>query len=507
MSRAFLLALLCLGFAGCIENPGFMGILDAGGTPTYDGIQADAVPTDGAPVDGWASDAIPGDGQTGDAGGQPPCTAPFNRALRLFFIGNSFTLGGPIPTLVGNLAGSAGFPAPHVQYSAQGGFSLSQHRNLPASTNGVAAGNWDFVVLQEYSTKPTDNAGNPTEFKKDATWFYDKTKAASPGGRVILYETWARHPDHSIYPTTFTNPKQMQAQLRHHYNDAAKSYIPKNAQAPVKTHARVAPVGDAWEKHLAEPNPLRLHSSDNYHAGPNGQYLNALVIYSIIYGCRAKGLSSLGISSAAGARLQGAADKTTGIKGVPKGGSAGTFPVGSRIRIDLGPVKTTSPGWNNVTSANGTLSNAPTTTGAATSVDLVITDAFSGTNSSGRSDNKLGWPASVTRDTLWSGSFSGHTAALKETAEVQLKDLPGGSYKVEVFASRAGKDGTMDRLSRYTINSAWQDLDATDNLQNKASFNNVSVGSNGTLVLGVAVSPAGTGRYSYLGALIIERLK
>jgi len=67
--------------------------------------------------------------------------------------------------------------------------------------------------------------------------------------------------------------------------------------------------------------------------------------------------------------------------------------------------------------------------------------------------------------------------------------------------------GILDRLSRYAINSVWQDLDATDNLQNKAVFNNVSVGGSGAMVLGVAVSPAGTARFSYLGALIIERLK
>ena len=500
-------ALLVL--ASCGEQE---ALPDLGAPPTADShfpdapaMMADRGQLDGAP--GLDKGSTPPKNDKGTPPPPPKCSAPTNRSLRIFFIGNSFTLGGPVPTLVGSLASAAGFPKPEISYSAVGGYSLSSHRKLASSTNGVAAGNWDFVVLQEYSTKPTDKLGKPLEFKKDATWFYDKTKAASPKGQVVLYETWARHPDHSYYPKTFSSPAQMQAQLRFHYNDAAKNYIPKNAGAAVKNHVRVAPVGDAWEKHLSGPGPLRLHASDNYHAGSRGQYLNALVIYSVIFGCRAKGASPLKLSAAAAARLQDAADAITKNKGIPPGNSTSTLAVGARVRFDFGPGKTTAVGWNNVTSSTGSLSNARTSTGGSSTVDLVITDSFSGTNSSGRSDNKLSWPASVSKDTLWAGSFSNHTEALKQPAELELRQLPTGSYSLELFASRAGKDGKLDRLGRYTIGSTWRDLDATDNVKNKALFTNVSVGSNGTLKLRVAVSPAGSARFSYLGALILRRVK
>ena len=485
------------------------GEVKVDGAPA-DGAPADA-PTDGAPPlpgDGAAPDSPGGDGPVKDAGALPPCTAPTNKALRIFFIGNSFTLGGPIPTLVGSLASGAGFPKPHIEYSAVGGYTLSNHRALASSTSGVAKGSWDFVVLQEYSTRPTDNAGNPAGFKKDATWFYDKAKTSSPKGWVVLYETWARHADHSIYKSTFKDPAEMQAQLRKHYNDAAKNYIPKNATVAQKAQVKVAPAGDAWEAHLAQPNPLRLHASDDYHAGSRGAYLNAAVIFSVIYGCRAKGLSSLTLSSADAARLQDAADKTTGIKGVPPGPGPGKgFPVGAHVRVDFGSVLTKTVGWNNISAAKGSLTDAVSSTGQGTVVDVVVTASFSGGNTTGRKDNKLGWPATVSQDTLWAGSFDGHAAALKAPAAMELRDLPPGTYTVELFGSRAGKDGKLDRLTRYTLGGAHQDVDATDNQDKKAVFANVTVGAAGTLALGVAVSPAGTARFGYLGALIIHRMK
>ncbi len=458
-------------------------------------------------ADGALADSLPRDTSQTDAG-PPPCTAPTNRALRIFFIGNSFTLGGPIPTLVGKLATAAGFPTPEIQYSALGGFTLEWHRTLASSINGINAGGWDYVVLQEYSTRPTDNIGDPPRFKLDASWFYDQTKASSPNARVILYETWARHPDHGFYPQSFKDPAEMQAQLRKHYNDAANTYIPQHATAAVKTDVEVAPAGDAWEAHLATATALRLHASDDYHAGKNGQYLNAIVIFSTIYGCQATGLSSLSLDAADAAKLQASADVVTKKVGVPPG-SKKEMAVGAVVQIDFGPTATTAvSGWNNVTSASGSLENAQANDGSPTSVDVRITDNFSGTNTSGVAANTLGWPATVSQDTLWAGAFAGHHQALTAPGKLTLRDLPAGTYNLEIFASRAGKDGQRDRLGRYTVNGApAQDLDATDNAAKTLTFANLLVGKSGELELEVAVSPAGTARFAYLNALILTRLQ
>ena len=496
-----LLALLCA--AACSDDTPGPGP-DAGVTKLLDGAP------DGPRKDGPSKDGGVDSGKDSgkDSGGPPKCSAPTNKPLRIFFIGNSFPLGYVVPNLVGSLAGGAGFPKPHIEYSAVGGYTLSKHRALAKSTGGVAKGGWDFVVLQEYSTGPTDNIGKPLTFKKDATWFYDLTKKHSPKAWVVLYETWARHKDHSYYPSKFKNPAEMQGQLRKHYYDAANNYIPKHSTAAVKNHVKVAPAGDAWEKHHAQPNPLYLYASDKYHAGKLGAYLNAAVIYSTIYGCKAKGLPSLSLKAADAARLQDAADATTGIKGVPPGpGPGGGFAVGGHVRVDFGSVKTSAAGWNNITTSKGTLYNAQSSTGKKTVVDVVITNGFSGGNTSGRKDNLLGWPASATQDSLWAGSFSGHAAALKAPAALELRDLPPGTYTVEAFGSRAGKDGKLDRLTRYTMAGTHRDVEATDNQKTKAVFANLKVGAAGTLALGVAVSPAGKGRFGYLGALVIHRMK
>jgi hypothetical protein len=188
---------------------------------------------------------------------------------------------------------------------------LTYHRNDPTTLAHIDGGGWDYVVLQEYSTKPTDNVGPASVFKADATFLYDRVKASSPLAQIILYETWARHEDHSIYPDTFTNRIQMQTQLNTHYHDCADNYIPTNSTAAVKTDVTVAPAGHAWHANYLDLN-LMLHGGDLYHAGSLGEYLNSLAIYSTIYQSPVTGLSpQLGVSEADAAYLQTICDAVT----------------------------------------------------------------------------------------------------------------------------------------------------------------------------------------------------
>ncbi|MBW2528094.1 MAG: hypothetical protein JRI23_28190 [Deltaproteobacteria bacterium] len=446
-------------------------------------------------------------GSAQGGGGAAPWTGvPTDRPLRLLFIGNSFTHQGPIPHLVRDMAAGIGWPSPEVDYSAPGGETLAGHRSIPETLDLVDAGGWDFVVLQDLSTRPTDDAGDPAAFKADATWFYDRIKSSSSDAQVVLYETWARHPDHGIYPGTFVDPAQMQAQLRLHYNDAADSYIPANATATVTTDVEVAPVGDAWEAHLAEASPLRLHGSDDYHAGPNGQYLNALVLYATIYGVVTTGVSDLSLPSQDAARLRATADATTGIAQQPPPFPAPPLAVGQTIRIDFGTIQTTAAGWNVLTdcttgSAFDLRDSADTTTG----VDVSVTDAFSGANEQGLAGNTLGYPTTVSTDVCWTGSFDGHAQALVETAAVTVDDLDDGQYEVQLFASRSGDDGGLGRLTRYSLGSDWIDVEIADNTGDTATFVDVQPDAAGRLVLDVAVSPAGSGRFGYLGALVLTK--
>jgi len=433
-------------------------------------------------------------------------TARADDPLNLLFLGNSYTDLGPIPHLVRDLATDAGWATPNVQYVAPHGQTLSFHSTNPDTLNAIDLGSWDYVVMQEFSTRPTDNAGSPTTFKNSATTLYDRVKLSSPDAQVLLYETWARHPDHSIYDSTFTDPAQMQAQLRLHYNDAADNFIPANSTAAVKTDVAVAPVGDAWESYLNTGGPIRLHASDDHHAGDNGKYLTSAVIYSTIYDRSAANRTSLLTSPANAAILQTFADATTGktTPGGPDGVELGFLAPGASIQIDFGSTASLTAGnWNNLTdSINGIAVNMIDDAGTTTAVDAAITDGFVGANSVGIAGNTLGYPGTASTDNFWTGSFDGHAEALTKPGQVTLSGLdPDAEYDLTLFASRTGTDSGNGRLTRYTVDGQWQDLEVADNADTQVVFEDITPAADGSLTIDVVASVAGTSRFGYLSLL------
>lgn len=484
-----LVLLALFAVAGCGD--------DGGPSMALDG----SVPLDGGGLDlGPALDASPGDDMGAPDLGPPPPEPPED----VFFVGNSFTFGGPIPTLVHDLAVSAGFPEPLVEYRAVPGRTLEWHRadTDPASAGARIAEGWDVVVLQEQSTRPTDAIGDPPQFKEDATFFHDLARASREGARVILYETWARREGHSLYPESFDDPGDMQAQLRFHYFDAAETFIPRMAME--EPDVTVAPCGDAWERQLAGGEPPRLHAGDDWHAGPAGQYLNALVIYQTIYEHGTRGLTPIGVDADVARELQEVAEATTGFTRPPPVLSDRAFPVGASVRVDVGP---TEADWPALTSAvSAFVGPLPADAGGDTSA-AAASASFDGTQTGGLGANDLGWPADVSSDSLWVGSFDGHDAALTRLARVTLRGLPEGRYSLTLFASRTGDDGGRGRLTRYTLGSETRDLEVADNSGDTVTFETVSPDEVGELAFTVGVSPAGSGRFGYLGALVLTRIE
>ncbi|MEZ4447347.1 MAG: hypothetical protein R3B72_50190 [Polyangiaceae bacterium] len=503
---------ISIAIAGCLLVAAACGdagssVTGSGGATTSSSVGAGGLGQGGeGTLGGGGTQGAGGDVGVGGAGGEGWTGVPLDRPLRLLFVGNSFTHQGPVPHLVRDIASSVGWPTPDVDYSAPGGETLGGHRQSNITLGLVDAGSWDFVVLQDHSLRATDNAGDLAAFKADATWFYDRIKDTSAEAQVLLYETWARHPDHPIYPGTFATPMEMQTQIRFHYGDAASVVIPTTATFQPSTDVDVAPVGDAWENHLAEPDPLRLHATDDYHGGPLGQYLNALVLYSTIYGVVATGVSPLGVDPADAARLQATADATTGITQAPPAFPTPPFAVGQSLQIDFGTAATSEVGWNVVGACGvGTFADLLDATGAQTGVDLSIPDAFTGSNESGLPNNGLGYPGTVSSDVCWVGSFDSHQAALLESATVRIDDLAPGTYEVTLFASRSGDDGGLGRLTRFSLGGQTMDLEASDNQSSVATFAAAEPDSAGSLTLGVAVSPAGAARFGYLGALVLTK--
>lgn len=172
---------------------------------------------------------------------------------------------------------------------------------------------------------------------------------------------------------------------------------------------------------------------------------------------------------------------------------------GRTIQIDFGvPAAVSAAPWNNITTASGSVFDLVDFTGVTTKVDVRITEPFTGTNDQGVPNNALGFPASVTSDVLWLGSFDGHDAALPMRATVLIEDLeytPTARYEVSAFGARAGNDGGLGRLTRYTLGGPSIDVDASDNTANKATFQNLQPDANGTLRLEPPSAPPGLGGF------------
>lgn len=201
----------------------------------------------------------------------------------IIFFGNSFTQsGGGIQNIIKNIAVSAGHPSPYVVSTAVGGVNLDYHNSFStaAITSSIPSSwHWDAAVIQEYSTRPTNVAaigGNVPAFLAATNTLYQSVKNHSPNAKAVMFETWARGPTHSYYPTYFPGPADMQSQLRTSYHTAVNNL---NATHGSGT-ALFAPVGEAFED--ANFN-LGLYGSDIYHASNKGALLISLVIYGTVY--------------------------------------------------------------------------------------------------------------------------------------------------------------------------------------------------------------------------------
>ncbi|QEG37462.1 hypothetical protein [Bythopirellula goksoeyrii] len=256
--------------------------------------------------------------------------------LNIIFYGNSFTFGAgssrSVDAIVRDLATIAGHDRPFTISAAVSGQDLEWHvgNNTNRITTSIAPGNnWDFIVMQEHSTKLTRAYdGQPLfpasieESKTTAVQLHNIAKQHSPDVRPVLYETWARGTGHAFFTGAtplFTGPDEMQEEIRAGY-DMLHEALDDAAGDDVTL---LAPVGDAWQ----ETNFDNLHSGDLWHAQNRGTLLAALVIYGTIYGDYNTSdldltdrnlLESLNLTVADGTFLTAAADATLRAENVPE---------------------------------------------------------------------------------------------------------------------------------------------------------------------------------------------
>ncbi|HEY9733850.1 MAG TPA: hypothetical protein V6C89_18210 [Drouetiella sp.] len=188
-----------------------------------------------------------------------------NNAVRILFIGNSFTYVNSLPlTLAALVSNSNTQPPATVAQVVWGGAKLAEHLVKGGSRKCIAQdGPWTYVVLQEQSQTPVLDT---ERFLSAVSQFNDDIARAR--SKTVLYETWSDKgkPDE-------------QSGLTNAYNRAAS-----------QTRALLIPAGEAFALCSRDHAEINLYDADGHHPSKEGTYLAACVFYAKLFGHSPVGL-------------------------------------------------------------------------------------------------------------------------------------------------------------------------------------------------------------------------
>ena len=194
----------------------------------------------------------------------------------VLFLGNSYTASS-LPTAFYNLALSGGDTV-YYESNTPGGYTLEGHSANATSLGKIASRNWDFVVMQEQSQRPSFSDGQVAqEVYPYAEILVDSIRSNYECSEPVFYMTWGReNGDQSNcanFPPICTY-QGMQERLRNAY-----------LEMTFDNEATVAPCGAAWQQ-MALVNSsfwAGLYTGDGSHPSAWGTYLNACVFYTTIF--------------------------------------------------------------------------------------------------------------------------------------------------------------------------------------------------------------------------------
>jgi hypothetical protein len=186
--------------------------------------------------------------------------------LRVLFLGNSYTHTNSLPEMVMAIANSTPGRQIDAKSVTRGGANLAELWSLTNGLETLRSGNWDIVVLQDFSTLGqnfTDSKWNVNDPAGLLKWSkYWHTEIQRKNAKTMLYLTWAR----KAFP-------EFQTGLNFAYAEAAK-----------ELGAQIAPAGLAW-KRIRETQPqLELFTADGSHPSPLGTFLTACVFIESLVG-------------------------------------------------------------------------------------------------------------------------------------------------------------------------------------------------------------------------------
>ncbi len=194
---------------------------------------------------------------------------------RALFIGNSYTQYNNLPSLVANLAAADGINMVVDSYTP-GGYTFQQHSTDATAIAKINSQQWDFVILQEQSQRPSFSPAQvASQVYPYAAVLDSLILNNNPCSETVFYMTWGRKNGDAAncanYPPICTYDG-MQARLRESYMEMG-----------MNNQATVSPVGAAW-KLVRTWNPnFDLYVSDESHPSLHGSYLAACVHYATLF--------------------------------------------------------------------------------------------------------------------------------------------------------------------------------------------------------------------------------
>jgi hypothetical protein len=221
---------------------------------------------------------------------------------KVLFIGNSYTSANNLPGLIASLATADGntltFDA-HVP----GGSQFNQHAVNATVLNKIAADDWDFVVLQEQSQKPSfPYAQVQSDVYPFAETLVDSIYSNNECSVPLFYSTWGRENGDAQWDSINTFEK-MNARLFNAYG-----YMADQAEG------MMSPVGIGFS-HVKQDGPAvvgftDLYVNDGSHPSIKGSYLAACIFNNIVFSQTSTGNTFLpaGVTANEVAYLQSVAD-------------------------------------------------------------------------------------------------------------------------------------------------------------------------------------------------------
>ncbi len=191
------------------------------------------------------------------------------------FLGNSYTNYNNFPKLVSDIASSLGDSLIYDS-NTPGGYTLQGHSTNATSLKKITERDWDYVVLQEQSQRPSFP---PSQVQSDVYPYAEILDSLihenDSCSQTLFYMTWGRKygdQNNCQFYQPLCTYEGMQKRLR-------DSYL----QMAIDNNASVAPVGMAFKASIQNDSNLNLYTTDNSHPSPAGSYLAACVFYSSMF--------------------------------------------------------------------------------------------------------------------------------------------------------------------------------------------------------------------------------